>query len=457
MLKKLILVIFIVLISCINPGITDDPVNDDFIDVKCDDGSISDCDIWIDFNEVVGNIDMYYGANENDHWDDFVEIEQTHMYHRQVGSEYIRVWISDEDYIKSTIPLIDYEYDFSELDEFINAVLDSGAIPFIVFANAPESMRDSDYSPPWDIYEFADYTAIIVSHYKHACENDLFEYPCDTSDWYFEVWNEPWQAEWWWDDLYIELFNAAYASIKSIEPDAKVGGYSLAYHKGKTDKIEKFISSSDMDFISIHHYGNSMDEYNNDKEKIEQAKILFYDSIKDLKQEVASNKDYEVEIINSEYNSDYKSEYIPRLDEDFTKMWYASALIWQIQSGVDIEMFYSGTTKYPDRGYGMWSVDDGLKTWPIFEMKTNFVMVNTRASKIFKNTLSDNVDVLAVENHEEKYITIVNKLDEEYETRICLNPRFDKALDLNSMQTYSISSCFSVPLGPYEVRFLKLT
>ena len=322
----------------------------------------TETNVTIDFRKSLGKIYMNYGANEDDNWVDFVNSPEIHDFHRDVNSEYIRVWVSSQSYRESTVPLqYDGTYDFTNLDSFINAVLETDAIPFMVFAHAPSTYDEGHAQPPpvTDVW-FADYVETVVKHYKDACQNNQLVKPCDVNDWYFEIWNEPSTSIWWEDNppRFVTMFNTVYPRIKAIAPDAKVGGYSLAFFKTyKNERLKRFLQYAEMDFISVHHFGNAIDGDSNEKEKMMRVKELLYDSILDLRSFIEKYKPNKaIKIVNSEYNSDYRAEYMPHLDEPFTATWYASALIWEIKTqDVSLELFYSGTSNLPDKGFGMWS------------------------------------------------------------------------------------------------------
>jgi hypothetical protein len=129
----------------------------------------------------------------------------------------------------------------------------------------------------------------------------------------------------------------------------------------------------ELDFISIHHYGNTLKGKISNNERMDQTKFLFHDSFINLDRLIrkkAPNR--HIRIVNSEYSSDYRSSFMSHLDEQYTAAWYASALIWQIRSGVvDLEMYYSGTSNRPDGGFGMWAKNrrGSYSKWPVFDMK----------------------------------------------------------------------------------------
>jgi len=431
------LILLLLLVGCTdpipNPNPVPNPNNEDF-------------DVEVDLSNVVGTIKMHYGANEDDDWGSFISEDMIHQNHKSVGSEYIRIWLVDEHYKENTIPFDDWDFDYWAMDGLLDAVLDSGAKPFIVLGNAPAEIRqyDWEYSPP-DVWDFAYYAKEVAKHCREYCEDK----GCDTSEWYFEVWNEPWRDEWWEDGLYIKLFEETSKAIKEEIP-AKVGGYSLAYYPGHTDNVHDLIDSVDIDFISLHHYGNAKSEHASDSKRIEETKLLLYDSIKDLRE------NFDGEIINSEYSSDFRESYMDELDEPYTAMWYATALIWQIKSQeLTIEMFYSGTTLHADRGYGMWSTEGGLRLWPIYYMKSSFVEVNTFGSEIYHSTLSEDIDVLAA-GDDDVYLTVVNKLDSEKEAVIKIGSK--RVVDTETGITImNKNGVVKIPMKPYEVRFFKVS
>ncbi|MHA2284044.1 MAG: GH39 family glycosyl hydrolase [Promethearchaeota archaeon] len=423
----------------------------------------------VDLNERIGKISIDYGANEDDNWIDFANDDRTHEFHRQAGSKYIRVWISSPDWRESTIPLSGGRYNFTNLDNFINAVLNSDAIPFIVFAHAPQELsigrKASNENPPVDLNAFAHYVGSVVTHLKESCKHSYFK-KCDLNDWYFEIWNEPWKELWWRDEipLYVKLYEKTYEKIKEIAPDTKVGGYSLAYYNQYDSiKLRKLLENSKLDFISIHHYGNTIKVNSNESEKMKNVKELFYDSILDLYaliHELAPGR--EIQIIVSEYNSDFRANYMPHLDEQFTAAWYALSLIWQIKSQkIDLEIFYSGTSNRVNGGFGMWSKkqNNTYNLWPVYYMKRRFIQLNKKGSSIF-NTHSNYkfLDMLAVENEEGIFLTIVNKIDKAYTTNIKLHDCGHTYLVnmINAEKFIILNETVEVDLKPYEVKFFKI-
>lgn len=427
----------------------------------------TETDATINFEKNVGEIKISYGSNE-DSWWQFTQDAKLHNLHKDVNSKYIRVWILCTSYMRNSMPYDGNTYDFIALDDYINAVFDSDATPFIVFANGIESCGGEAHGnpPPSSDYVYADYVETVVKHFNNNCDNNLYSKPCNIDDWYFEVWNEPYHDKWWEGNppRFSVMFNIIYSRIKAIT-SAKIGGPTGAYVLGYpsyTQRMKSFLINSKPDFISIHHYGNMLSppllRHYTEAQKMEDIKLLFHDSFLALRQLAIQSGKQNIEIVNSEYSSDSTAEYMPHLDEPFTATWYASALINQIKSQeVDIELFYSGTSALSDGGFGMWNFKGVL--FPSYYMKKSFVKYNKKGSSIFDTVYDPNsIDILAVENNQGRFITLVNKRDKDNSINLAmLNVESKELVDLNSQEKYSVlSNTVQINLKPYEIKFLQV-
>jgi hypothetical protein len=316
----------------------------------------------VDFGTAKGTIKMSYGSNEDDNWMDFANHNYIQQLHRDVNTRYVRVWFSNQWYRDSTFPLKqDDTYTWTNTDKYINAVLAIDATPFIVFAhgtNCYDNCQGHGVSPPPSNDDFADYVAVVVSRYKDMCDGGQLAKPCDVDEWYFEIWNEPFGDEWWEGATprYVTMFNKVNQRIKTLT-NAKVGGPSSAYFPSYWNKprMKAFVSQTNPDFVSVHHYG-STSKANTDLSRMNAIPELLFDGPKELRTLIETHHPGKgIEIINSEYSSDFTGEYMPRLDEPFTSAWETSALITMIKSQeMDIEFFYQGTSLGSDGGFGLW-------------------------------------------------------------------------------------------------------
>ncbi len=420
----------------------------------------SNSSVYVDLGRPIGTFNMQYGVNEDDNWMDFVWKKEVTNLHKEINSKYIRVWVSSQAYRESTIPYNDGEYNFWAMDSFVNAVLEVDAIPFVVFAHAPGTFGEGHGNPvPDDIEGFANYVGVVVDHYRQACEQDWFSKPCDVNDWYFEIWNEPFGDEWWEDEVpaYSQLFNSAYNSIKPIAPASKVGGYSGTF-VGKEDRLEQFLAYSSPDFVSIHHYGNVL--HSSEKQKMKDVRFLSYDSIKSLRAFIDSRAPPNtVEIIESEYSSDFRDTHMGELDEQFTAAWYMAALIGHAQSQeIAIELFYSGTSNRYGGGFGMWSLeDDSVRLWPVFLAKKIFTSINTPGSTIYETKTENSLEVLALKSKQGTFLTLVNKENRQREIPVGFSSRIGSVRDVKTGATYQVDGDhISFMMQPYEVGFYRL-
>ncbi len=401
-----------------------------------------------------GFINISYGLNEADAWEVFANDPGMQEMHAKARSEFIRVWVSCQWFLNPTFPLKeDGRYDFANLDSFIDAVLNANATPYVVFANSIEYCggEGHGFPPPEDEGAFADYVEDVVRHYNGRH---------DISSWYFEVWNEPFHDDWWEGSpsRYSEVFNLVYSRIKSVSPESRVGGYTGGYFEGNwfNYRAEDFLENTDADFVSLHHFGNTANA-ETDEERMGDIGLLYYDSMKDLRELAAAYGKGDIEIINSEFSSDNTAEYMERLDEPFTAAWYASALIALIKSQeVSMELFYGGTSIFEQGGFGMWSVVG--EPYPSFEMKRYFVRYNKRGSEIIGLEYNRSLaDAFGARNDEGVFFTFVNKMDEGIRLNVDVSELGKENLSgINNDMAFNASEEAEISLEPYEVLFFEL-
>jgi hypothetical protein len=128
-------------------------------------------------------------------------------------------------------------YDWSSLDSRINSLIvpmSAHSIPVITFCTAPGWMK---HAGDWDM----DFCVVDdhVADFADLCKKAAQRY---TSVQYFQVWNE--MKGYWssslnnWDyQRYTTLYNAVYDAVKSVRPDAKIGGPYIALQGDGADTI----------------------------------------------------------------------------------------------------------------------------------------------------------------------------------------------------------------------------
>lgn len=122
------------------------------------------------------------------------------------------------------------KYNWTSLDKRIHLIKSMDAIPIITFCTAPGWMKtsgqDNAKHPAPHVWISARVKDDKVGAFAHLCKKAALRYQ-DVK--YFQIWNE--LKGYWSDSLnnwdyarYTKLYNAVYDSVKSVRPDAKIGG-----------------------------------------------------------------------------------------------------------------------------------------------------------------------------------------------------------------------------------------
>lgn len=129
-------------------------------------------------------------------------------------------------------PLDKPVYTFAYVDKVFDAILDTGARPFVELGFMPRELATqtetlfwwkAHCSPPNDMNAWVDLVTATVLHWieRYGLE--------EVRTWPFEVWNEPNLVPHFWTGTrtqYFELYEATARALKAIDPDLKVGGPS---------------------------------------------------------------------------------------------------------------------------------------------------------------------------------------------------------------------------------------
>jgi xylan 1,4-beta-xylosidase len=129
-------------------------------------------------------------------------------------------------------PLPKPVYTFAYVDKVFDAILDTGARPFVELGFMPRELATqtetlfwwkAHCSPPTDMDAWIDLVTATVEHWIERYGID------EVRTWPFEVWNEPNLVPHFWTGTrteYFELYEATARAIKAIDRDLKVGGPS---------------------------------------------------------------------------------------------------------------------------------------------------------------------------------------------------------------------------------------
>ncbi len=207
-------------------------------------------------------------------------------------------------------------YNFSDVDQIYDGLLENGVKPFVELSFMPRKLAANLkphpfwYKPlPSPPKEPAKWSALIEAFTKHLLDRYG---KGEVEQWYFEVWNEP-NIDFWdgvpKQQTYFALYDETAKAIKNVDPDLRVGGPATA----QAAWVDAFIAHCTQnhvpfDFVSTHVYGNdtSQDVFGNSiaiprRDMVARAAKKVFDQVK-------SSAAPNTPIIWSEYNATYMTQ-----------------------------------------------------------------------------------------------------------------------------------------------------
>lgn len=131
-------------------------------------------------------------------------------------------------------PLAQHVYTFAYVDKVFDAILRTGARPFVELGFMPRALATQTEtlfwwkahgSPPTDMARWVELVTTTVRHWIERYGID------EVRQWPFEVWNEPNLVPHFWTGTrtqYFELYAATALALKEIDPHLRVGGPSTS-------------------------------------------------------------------------------------------------------------------------------------------------------------------------------------------------------------------------------------
>ena len=165
-------------------------------------------------------------------------------------------------------------YDFHYSDEYIGAIIRSGAgIVYRLGITIEWGSKKYTAFPPKDFAKWARICEHIIRHYNEGWCNG-FEYGIE----YWEIWNEPENPPMWQGtkEEFFELYRTSSLHLRKCFPNIKIGGYGSsglysAFIEGKGEFYESFLVWFDdflemvkregcpLDFFSWHLYTDKIE------------------------------------------------------------------------------------------------------------------------------------------------------------------------------------------------------
>lgn len=208
-------------------------------------------------------------------------------------------------------------YNFSYLDQIMDALEAQGVRPFVELDFMPPSLASDpkkihpfwyhpNVSPP---RSYAQWDAMIRAMARHL----ISRYGIDeVSKWYFEVWNEP-NLDFWGgvpkQQTYFTLYDHTARALKSVNPRLRVGGPATA----QAAWVSAFLRHAaqvhaPIDFVSTHVYANdTAANVFGTHEKIPRRAMVCR-AVRKVHRQIAHSAYPHLPLIFSEYNASYSNE-----------------------------------------------------------------------------------------------------------------------------------------------------
>jgi xylan 1,4-beta-xylosidase len=149
------------------------------------------------------------------------------------------------------------------VDYVIDSLLDRGLHPMFTTSFIPSAMASGPVtvfttkahtSPPRD---WQQWSAFVSESVRHAIDRYSLEI---VRQWYFEVWNEPNLAGWFWGGTkaeFFQLWETTFHAIKSVDATLRIGGPSTA----RAEWLEELLTlgakrDCTPDYLVTHIYNN---------------------------------------------------------------------------------------------------------------------------------------------------------------------------------------------------------
>jgi hypothetical protein len=156
-------------------------------------------------------------------------------------------------------PADPHSYRFGPTDQLIESIHAIGAD--VIFRLGRDGM--ATVPPPADLGRYAEIVRHVVLHYNKGWA-DGFQNRVK----YWEIWNEPDLGHIWWNgtpEQYYALYSAAAQAVKAADPQALVGGPTIALVNETSPYREGFLAyvrdqHAPLDFYSWHWYSTDADD-----------------------------------------------------------------------------------------------------------------------------------------------------------------------------------------------------
>jgi xylan 1,4-beta-xylosidase len=205
-------------------------------------------------------------------------------------------------------------YDWAKIDQLYNDLLARHIKPFVELGFTPNVLATSENS----IFYWHGNT----SHPKPDGWHDLVDaftrhlearYGKDeVRTWYFEVWNEPNLSGFWEggdQKAYFELYDLTARTIKSVDPNLRVGGPSTAGAAWVPEFLAHVkLSGAPVDFVTTHTYGvqgGFLDENGKSDTKLDPSPDAIIGDVRHVREQISASAFPGLPLYFTEWSTSY--------------------------------------------------------------------------------------------------------------------------------------------------------
>lgn len=196
-------------------------------------------------------------------------------------------------------------YDWTVVDRVYDILMENEIRPIVETHRLPTCLRKSPehHTIPKDYNLWYQLIKEFVNHLQQRYGKNEIE------KWYFEIWNEPDNHDYWVEDpaTFLAFYDYMVAAVDDVNPNIKVGGPAVKQGEGAKKIYRAFLQhcskglnfatgsfGTRVDFISVHCKGGWHNYYNPSTE-------VMFDSLKEYLEILKELPEYEgIEFINDE-------------------------------------------------------------------------------------------------------------------------------------------------------------
>ena len=205
-------------------------------------------------------------------------------------------------------------YDWSGIDKLYDDLLAKRIKPFVELGFTPQALKTSDNKIFWwngntshpKPEAWHDLIAAFVTHLEQRYGK------AEVRSWFFEVWNEP-NLDGFWEkadqQAYFDLYENSARTIKSVDPELKVGGPSTA-GAAWVPELLSFAATKNVpvDFVTTHTYGvegGFLDEEGKDDNKLSMKPDSVVGDVAHVREQISQSKFPNLPLYFTEWSTSY--------------------------------------------------------------------------------------------------------------------------------------------------------